>query len=463
MARKEKDSEGGRELPKSLQGIETLLTYLNSKEDELCSIRNISEHIGLSMRVTKNILLQLEKLGQVERVVEKNKVLPKWIITKLGKKVIESATQDISPIKQISKKEILVQNISIPKDIEALKEKSKTAQDQIAKKLNKLQINLSKSLGITLQLDNPEFENLMATTIKELKYFQRRIQNLPNDPIQKYKLGKLGEEKKKIKKQEAGMLFREIVFFNFVILNQLNTISQYADQLLKLLDESSHSKAFTLAKKFRGELKLLDNLIDTKETLNINTHILSEENLERLEDNEISADLLDEIVKSEEERKESLEEVKNIVLHLHNDFEKTISETTNEKNEQPKAIPLYEYYQLVLNESSNNLISINDVEQAINSLADEGYIPGLKIIEEDEEHYLKLVQFEVKDLSKKELEVIRNALRFEKFNLSDMVGATGWSTQQTQKIVDHLTDLGILKYSESHLHGKRWYIVSETI
>ena len=81
-----------RELPKSLQGIEIILTYLNERSRESLSIRNISENTGLSMRVTKNILLQLEKFNQIERIVEKNNILPKWKITKFGKKVIKEAS-----------------------------------------------------------------------------------------------------------------------------------------------------------------------------------------------------------------------------------------------------------------------------------------------------------------------------------------------------------------------------------
>ena len=55
-----------RELPISLQGIETILLFLNEKDKTTSSIRNISEQTRLSMRVVKNILLQLEKFNQVE-------------------------------------------------------------------------------------------------------------------------------------------------------------------------------------------------------------------------------------------------------------------------------------------------------------------------------------------------------------------------------------------------------------
>ncbi|TXT55049.1 MAG: hypothetical protein BAJALOKI2v1_700014 [Promethearchaeota archaeon] len=87
-----KKSSSQRDLPISLQGIEIILRYLNQlTENNLLSMRNISRNTDLSMRVVKNVLIQLETLNLVKRVVEKNKVLPKWGITKLGKQVINSA------------------------------------------------------------------------------------------------------------------------------------------------------------------------------------------------------------------------------------------------------------------------------------------------------------------------------------------------------------------------------------
>jgi len=85
MSKKKENSKPTRELPISLQGIETILQYLNKEGKVVSSIRSISGHTGLSMRVVKNILLQLEKFNQVERVIEKNNILPKWKITKFGK------------------------------------------------------------------------------------------------------------------------------------------------------------------------------------------------------------------------------------------------------------------------------------------------------------------------------------------------------------------------------------------
>ena len=114
-----------RELPISLRGIETILLFLNKKVKTTSSIRNISEQTRLSMRVVKNILLQLEKFNQVERVTVKNNILPKWRITKFGKKVIKEAKGIENTIKFLSREDELLYRISVYESIDDLKEESR--------------------------------------------------------------------------------------------------------------------------------------------------------------------------------------------------------------------------------------------------------------------------------------------------------------------------------------------------
>ena len=114
-----------------------------------------------------------------------------------------------------------------------------------------------------------------------------------------------------------------------------------------------------------------------------------------------------------------------------------------------------------MDENPSLNITIEQLEQVVNELADRGYISGIKIIQGDEDHYLKVVQLKAHDISKDEQEIISNALKFVAFSLADMVDATGWSVEKIKKILTELTELGLLKYSKSLLQGERWYIVSE--
>ena len=75
-----------REIPISLRGIENILRVLNNTLKEPSSIRQISVETDLSMRVTKNILMELENLKQVEQIKEKTQKVAKWTLTALGKK-----------------------------------------------------------------------------------------------------------------------------------------------------------------------------------------------------------------------------------------------------------------------------------------------------------------------------------------------------------------------------------------
>jgi len=172
-----------RELPKSLQGIEIILIYLNERNREPLSIRNISEKTRLSMRVTKNILLQLEKFNQIERVVEKNNILPKWKITKFGKKVIKEAGGKEKDIEFLSREDELISNITIPENIEKIKRISNEKLQANISQLNELQIDLSKTLGQILNINDPIFEDLLSLILKKLKFLKQKISNLPLDPL----------------------------------------------------------------------------------------------------------------------------------------------------------------------------------------------------------------------------------------------------------------------------------------
>jgi len=450
-----------RELPKSLQGIEIILTYLNERNTESLSIRNISENTGLSMRVTKNILLQLEKFNQIERVVEKNNILPKWRITKFGRKVLKEAEGIQKKIEFPSREDELLTNILIPDNIETLKAKIKENIENNISKLKSLQNDLSKTLGAVLNLNDPIFEDLMGVIINRIKFIRQQITNFPSDPLAVYQLKKIEEKQKKVLKEEMKTLLTEIFFIDSIMNNELNRINDYNIKLSQFLEREEISKGYSTAKDLREEIRIFLNLIRKRESIKINSHVLSPENLTLVSKNKITPEILNTLIESTITEEEQTEEIKIIVIGLITKINKGEKHIEGYPVGITENIPLYTFYQLILDENPNFDITIEQLEEIINSLAEEGYLPGIKIIQEDEDHYLKLVQFKVRDISKNELELITNALRFQSFALADMVGATGWSTNQVVKILNHLTELGILKYLKNHLHGDRWYIVSE--
>lgn len=450
-----------RELPISLQGIETVLVYLNDRDKNTSSIRNISEQSGLSMRVVKNILLQLEKFNQVERVIAKNNILPKWRITKFGKKVIKEAKGIEKNIKFLSKEDELIHRISILENIDNLKEVSKQKQESIISELKTLQVDLSKIFGPILNINNPIFEDLVSFFIKRVKFLRQRISNLSFDPIASYSLKKIGEKQKKVSKEKEKLLLTEIYFFNSVILNEIKRISDFMINLSHFIENEAISNAYSVAIDLREEIRLLTSFIYQRESLNVNSHKLPTEDLKQLSRNKFSVEILDNIIEIPMDDPKRMKGIEDAVLELLaslNKGEKLLKDHSHEISEN---IPLYALYQLILDEKPNLNFTIDKLERVINSLADNGYIPGIKIIQEDEDHYLKVVQLRAHDISEDESNLISFALKLQKFTLADMIEASGWTMAKITKILITLSELGIIKYSKSFLHGEQWYVVSE--
>ena len=450
-----------RELPISLQGIETILLFLNEKDKTTSSIRNISEQTRLSMRVVKNILLQLEKFNQVERVTVKNNILPKWRITKFGKKVIKEAKGIEKNIKFLSREDELLYRISVYESIDDLKEESRQKQEFIISELGTLQVELSKILGPILSINNPIFEDLVSFFIKRVKFLNQRVSNLLKDPIASYSLKKIGEKQKKVSKEKEKLLFTEIYFFNSVILNEIKRISDFMINLSHFIENEAISNAYSVAIDLREEIRLLTSFVYQRESLNVNSHKLPTEDLKQLSKNKFNVEILDNIIEipmDDPKRMKGIEDAVLGFLASLNKGEKLLKDHSHEISEN---IPLYALYQLILDEKPNLNFTIDKLERVINSLADNGYIAGIKIIQEDEDHYLKVVQLRAHDISEDESNLISFALKLQKFTIADMIGASGWTMTKITKILNTLTELGIIKYSKSFLHGEQWYIVSE--
>ena len=452
-----------RELPKSLQGIESILNYLEEKNKELSSIRNISENTSLSMRVTKNILLQLERFNQIERVTERNNILPKWRITKFGKKVIKEARGKEKIFEFASKEDELLVNIKIPENVNKIRGSNEEKQELIISEINTLQTELSKTLGPIININDPIFEDSLSFMIKKLKFLKKQMSDIPADPIIQYKLKRKGEKERKVSKEEEKLLLVEISFFNSLILNQLKRIKGFNEKLAYFIENESYSNAFSISKDMREEIRTFTSLISQRSSVNLDYHVFSKEDLKLIAKNKFNSEMISKIIEiplTEEIKTKAIEElVLNFIAKLNKGDKEIINHTT----EITESMPLYELYELILDSKPNLHFTIETLEEVINSLANNGYLPGIRIIQRNETQYLKLVQFKVVDISKYESELISEALKLQSFTLADMVGATGWDSKRVLKMLNHLSEVGILKYSKSYIHGERWFIISEQI
>ncbi len=410
------------------------------------------------MRVVKNILLQLEKFNQVERVIEKNYVTAKWKITKFGKKVLKQAEGIEEAASVLDSKVELLRDIEIPGDTAGLKDGIKSSHDTINSKLNELQNELNKLLGAILNINDPSFEDLLSFLIKRVGFLRQKVSNLPYDPLASYLIKKKGEKEKKISKEEQNHVLVEIYFFNHLIMSKLDLIFTSKEKLSQLIEDKMLSNAFSSAHDISTELRMFTSLINYRETIKVNLHVFSKDNLIKLSNNDIDSELLDVIIEPSITEEERNNELIDIVLKFHSQLKKGKKAFNSHVIEIKDNIPLYALYQLIFDENPELDLTIEQLEDVINTLADEGYIPGIKIIQEDEDHYLKVVQLKEYDMAKEEQTLISHAIRYESFSLADMIEASGWSKEKVYNILNNLTEIGILRYSKSFLHGERWYV-----
>ena len=450
-----------RDLPISLQGIEKILQFLSKESKSTLSIRNISEYTGLSMRVVKNILFQLEDFNQVERVIEKNNILPKWRITKFGKRVLKEAKGGESNGIFPSREDELIHDIIIPGKIEDLKKEYKTKQEIIITDLNTIQSDLSKTLGPIINNNNPMFEDLIGYLIKRIKFLKQVASNFPNDPLVSGRLKKLDEKKPKVSKDEEKLLLTEIHFFYSIIINELKRMSKFINKLMQFLENEAFSKAYSIAKDIRSELRILSSLLNQREQLSVDKHKIPVEALNQISRGKFEPSIMDEIIEpslSKESREKAVEE---FVIKIVDNINKGKYQLEDQTYDIKENIPLIALFNIILDEKPSLSLSIKDLEQIIDSLAENGYISGIATIQEDDEHYLKVVQLKTHDISEDESKLISYSLKVDKFALADILDKFGWKPEKGAEILDHLTSLGILRHSKSYVYGDQWYVVSE--
>jgi DNA-binding MarR family transcriptional regulator len=461
MVKQDPSNDPTKNLPISLQGIETILIHLYNRDKRTTSMRKIAEKTDMSVRVVKNVLLQLEKFNQVERVTEGDNIIPKWRITNFGKKVVDQVKGLEKQIRFTSKEEELLSNITIPSKFEALEVKLKSSQDLLFQNLNRLQSELSKVLGPILNLNHPKFEDLVSFIIKRVKFLRQIVNNLPQDLIAKYKLKKIGEKKEKLSKDDFKLLYIEAYFFNSIALNQAKRMIEIVERLSVFLETSSISNSYSIGHDLREEVRVLTNIIEQRKLLDVHSHRLDHEELQSLLKNEIQPGILNDIINISLSRDTIEKSLEEIVLALINRLERGENEFEDHNFKLTENIPLYAFFQLILDENPNLNFNILQLERIIESLSNKGYLPGIRVIELDENRFLKVVQLKAHDVSEDEKLLISTATQFQKFSLSDIIKSTGWSSQKVNQLLERLTKLGILKYSKSFLHGDQWYIVSE--
>ena len=461
MSNFNENSSPTRELPISLQGIEKILICLNDNYKVSLSIREISKKSKLSMRVVKNILLQLEKFNQVERVIEGNNLIPKWRITKFGKRVLKEAKGLGQGIPIVSRDEELLSGVVIPENIKDIKDNLRKTHEEVINELNNIQVDLSKILGSILNINHPVFEDMISFVIKRVKFLKQKFKIVTIDPTSTSTLKKVGDKQKKITKEVERLVCVEIFFFNSVIINEIKRIFDITVKLSKYIENLAIPNGLSIANDLREEIRILSSLIYQREAINVDSHILPNEEIKRLSKNKVELNILDNLIEFPTNDDILSKEIEDLVLKLLNKLNKGETELKDHNYKIADFIPLYNLHQLILDEKPNLTFAVDKLEQIVNNLTDDGYIPGIKTIQDTEGNYLKVVQLKAHDVSDDETELILIALKLHKFTLADIVEKTSWPPEKSLEFLYKLTNLGILNYSKSFLHGEQWYVRTE--
>ncbi|QEE15704.1 hypothetical protein DSAG12_01531 [Promethearchaeum syntrophicum] len=452
-----RDQEKIREIPISLRGIESILRVLNNELKEPSSIRQISEITGLSMRVAKNILMQLENLKQVERVVDRGQILPKWGLTRLGKenaKAIEKSSNGLNKNPSNRLSDLLLNNIQIPKNVEEQNIKIGAIHRNFLKILDKLKLNLSKSMGICYNLEQPIFAERMGNLINKLKSIKTNFSSFRVNPLSFYDLHKKGTKKKSSARKKKDFI-SEILFINQILLNQLNNISELELELSNVLEQENYRLFNEIYRQITDQIRILNYSLQKRTNVDDGIHILTEDELMLLQKNEIRLSFLKNFIPPilQDNRKEEL--LKECLLSLISDL---LAENSKNYN-KPYNIPLVSFYELAKDQCKFTGFSVENLEETLIQIAENGLISGIIEIQDDENHIFKIVQLKPYDVSVDEIKLLRLAIHLKSFSMADVMEKLDWNQSKVEKILQTMTNNGLLRHSKSYLQGDKWYIL----
>ncbi len=445
-----------RELPISLRGIEDILRVLHKTLKEPSSIRQISIEADLSIRVTKNILLQLEALKQVQQHVEEGQVTSKWTLTALGRQIAQAIEPKSENSENFSPDSLLA-NIRIPKKIEEINNQIIVTHKSNQKMLSQIHLELSKTMGVCYSMDFQTIAEKLGFSIQKIKNILTTYSSFRSNPLVYLNLKKKGKHST-LGNKEKRALFAEILLINQLLSNLITEIQNSAAKINKLIDQyrSGYLQSFTSFHAIHHAL--LDNLhnlhymIQKRELNEHNAHNFDSTTLNKIQKNQISfqmiQSLLPEAIPLDIKDEMVVEELlKYISTHLHDEMDNR------------NFVPLIDFSAQFLENNKYSGISLEDIEKGLNILADRQFIVGIRSIQNGNSESYKVIQLTTHDLMEDELRVLRYAIEMKSFSLTEIINELHWEEGCIQKILEILTGNGILRHTESFLHGEKWYII----
>lgn len=446
-----------REIPISLRGIGAVLLAMNTKLREPASIRQIKEYANLSMRVTTNILYELRDLKQVEEVKVPGSSNLKWILTSLGKQIADAISiGNENPSENFAKKILDNLTLSIPKKNEEINTQITTTHKANVKLLTSIQLDLSKTMGICYSMDYPTIAEKIGFLIQKIKKELAVLDEFRADPLTFYNIKKLGTSASLSSKEKKNLLI-ENQFLSELIHTQLKTIDSIESSLTNYIETNQSNKIKlgyfnTIFQELSENLRILHHLTRQKSLLETNRNVIKDDDFKKIQKNQVSQQIIENYLPSQIPQRERDRIIQKELLTF-------ISQHIEKDSNSHQFIPLITFYAQFYANIEFIGINIEEVERNLNILAEQKLIVGIRTIVNGGTENYKVIQFTTQDLMEEELRLLRFALETKSFSLTELMDEMEWDKDHTLKILEILTENGLLRHTDSYLHGEKWYLV----
>lgn len=439
------DEPGKRGLPRSLVGLEKIMTFLDGHVDETFSMRAISDATGISTRVATNALQQLERLGQVCAVAVEHHVLPKWKITRLGREAARKARDEGSAG--------IADGLDIPDDAAVLAKRSREARSQASATLRDAVVASTRLLASATRGGDPRLAEVARFLLARVKAVLQRVSALPSDPLAVHVLKRAGEKGVTLSGKDETYFHVEVHFFSSLLARQATRVLGAVNEAVPLLDDDADpAGAGDALDRAREEMRRATRLVHDLESVKPRAGMLAAKRLAELAKNHVDPALVREVLVAGQHGTVSRDAVRRFVL----DHAGAVQSGKVGDGMAPRE-SLVAFWNRLLDELPHMSIGIEDLERTINAMADEGLVPGITTIELDGGGALKVVDFSARVMTAREVAVVRHAMALGTFTLADMVATSGLDVSTVAGLLDGLVEQGVLGHSKTYVHGDRWH------
>jgi hypothetical protein len=343
----------------------------------------------------------------------------------------------------------------------ALEDIAKQNFAQVTSQMNLLQIVFERAKNATLNIKSPELESIVTGGYKRLIECRQIMQSLPANPAERYRnknpMGKI----RKLTPPLEQYLFKQDLFLCILIIQVISECGRFVEQLKIQIDTAkeigspaSIANAVLASKILQDCFRLMQFLIQKLQILSLDTPVFSEKVFEKFSKRPLTGQQLREILFPNQDHDKIIQIISEKTLKLLT----TIMQT----HRSEEFYPFVEFYRQIRDESPDLEVMPAEVELALLNLAKSRYFAGIKPIPVGKNQSIKMLQLRLRNISYDENAIIIKAYDLQPFILDEIIHAMNWPKEKVRPILDTLTKIGILRYSNNLKMGECWYMLITT-